>query len=104
MADQINAHTDQQQQQQQHEPGLMAGHAEYLKGVAESGIGTITGSQAWSSSGEQDKVHATSNLRAAAEARDPAKQGYGKVEEIAGRVLGCEGMKKEGIASARKGQ
>jgi uncharacterized protein YjbJ (UPF0337 family) len=38
-------------------------------------------------------------MRAAAENRDPARDGYGKVEEIAGKVTGCEGMAKEGAAS-----
>lgn len=71
---------------------------------SQSGIGAITGSQAWTSSGEQDKAHATSSMRAAAETRDPATQGYGKMEEMAGRAVGCEGMKREGAASARKNE
>ncbi|KAL2754820.1 hypothetical protein ACRALDRAFT_1071466 [Sodiomyces alcalophilus JCM 7366] len=101
MADQRNTNTNTNEQ---NKPGLWAGHAEYIKGMAESGIGAVTGSHAWTSSGEQDKAHAASNMRAAAEARDPATQGYGKAEELAGRAVGCEGMKKEGAASARKGE
>ncbi|KAK5658285.1 hypothetical protein OQA88_2260 [Cercophora sp. LCS_1] len=89
------------QGQNPNQPGLVAGHAEYIKGAAESTIGAITGSHAWTTSGEQDKAHAKASLQAAAEHRDPAKAGYGKVEEIAGKFTGCEGMKHEGAASKR---
>lgn len=41
-------------------------------------------------------------MRAATENRDPAASGYGKAEEVAGRLTGCEGMKKEGAASRNK--
>jgi uncharacterized protein YjbJ (UPF0337 family) len=41
-------------------------------------------------------------MRAAAETRDPARDGYGKVEEVAGRVTGCEGMAQEGAASKER--
>lgn len=40
-------------------------------------------------------------LQRAGEQRDNT-QGYGKVEEIAGKVTGCEGMKEEGAASQTK--
>lgn len=39
-------------------------------------------------------------MKAAAENRDPAAQGYGRAEELAGKAFGCEGMQKEGVASA----
>jgi len=39
-------------------------------------------------------------LKEAGEQRDP-HQGYGKAEEIAGKLSGCEGMQKEGAASKR---
>lgn len=65
-------------------------------------IGNITGSQAWKASGEQAKAHAVSDMKAASEGRDPSSQGYGKAEEIAGKAVGCEGMVKEGDASAKK--
>ncbi|KAL0943324.1 uncharacterized protein CTRU02_201210 [Colletotrichum truncatum] len=84
------------------QPGLVAGHAEYIKGAAEAVIGGVTGSHAWTSSGEQDKAHATSTMKAAGQQRDATSQGYGKVEETAGKVLGCDGMKKEGAASKRE--
>lgn len=35
-------------------------------------------------------------MKAASEARDAGTQGYGKAEEVAGKVVGCEGMVKEG--------
>lgn len=37
-------------------------------------------------------------MKKAGEQRDTS-QGYGKAEEIAGKVTGCEGMQKEGAAS-----
>jgi len=39
-------------------------------------------------------------MKAASEGRD-ATQGYGKVEEVAGKVTGCEGMQEEGAASKK---
>ena len=41
-------------------------------------------------------------MKSASEGRDPSKDGYGKAEELAGKVAGCEGMEKEGAASAKK--
>ncbi|KAK7989724.1 uncharacterized protein PG998_002484 [Apiospora kogelbergensis] len=82
------------------QPGLVAGHAEYVKGAAESTIGSATGSTAWQASGEQAKAHAVGVMKAASEGRD-ATQGYGKVEEVAGKVTGCEGMQEEGAASKK---
>lgn len=38
-------------------------------------------------------------MKAAAQQRDAASQGYGKIEVAAGRVAGCDGMKAEGAAS-----
>ncbi|RYP63480.1 hypothetical protein DL771_009273 [Monosporascus sp. 5C6A] len=83
------------------QPSLVGGHAEYVKGAAESAIGSVTGSQAWTSSGEQSKAHAVDTMKAAGEARDPATQGYGKAEQKLGEVTGCEGMAKEGVASKK---
>ena len=40
-------------------------------------------------------------MQKAGEHRD-ASQGYGKVEELAGKATGCGGMQKEGAASATK--
>lgn len=109
----------------QPQPSLIGGHAQYVKGVAEvspntksqcshrvaiqtvltatsqSTIGDVSGSHAWKSSGEQDKAAAMDTMKAAGEQRDES-QGYGKVEEVAGKVTGCEGMQKEGAASKQE--
>ena len=41
-------------------------------------------------------------MKAASAARDPQQQGMGKVEELAGKAVGCEGMEKEGAESKKK--
>jgi uncharacterized protein YjbJ (UPF0337 family) len=61
-------------------------------------IGDVSGSHAWKSSGEQDKAAAVDTMKKAGEMRDQS-QGYGKAEEVAGNLTGCEGMQKEGAAS-----
>lgn len=104
-------------QNRSQEPGLIASHAEYIKGAAvvrptihpspsshiltidQEAVGTVTGSQEWKHSGEQQKQHAIDDMKHASEHRDPNKDGFGKSEEIAGRLTGCEGMKKEGVES-----
>ncbi|OQO05144.1 hypothetical protein B0A48_08164 [Cryoendolithus antarcticus] len=68
------------------QPSLIGGHAQYVKGAAES-------------SAETDKNAGIEAMKSASANRDPAKDGYGKVEELAGRVAGCEGMEKEGAVS-----
>ncbi|KAK5996771.1 hypothetical protein PT974_02113 [Cladobotryum mycophilum] len=83
------------------QPGLIGGHVQYAKGAAESTIGAVTGSQAWTASGEQDKAAAQAAMKKAGEKRDPT-QGYGKAEEVAGNLTGCEGMQKEGAASKKE--
>lgn len=61
----------------------------------------MTGSQPWKTSGEQDKAAGIATMKKANEQRDPT-QGYGKIEEVAGNLAGCEGMQKEGAASAKR--
>ncbi|TEA19246.1 hypothetical protein C8034_v010338 [Colletotrichum sidae] len=90
------------QQNDSNQPGLVAGHAEYIKGAAEAAIGSVTGSHAWTSSGEQDKAHAASTMKVAGQQRDASTQGFGKVEESVGKAFGCEGMKEEGAASKKQ--
>lgn len=41
-------------------------------------------------------------MKAAGEQRDASTQGFGRAEEIAGKVAGCEGMQQEGAASQKK--
>lgn len=38
-------------------------------------------------------------MKAASANRDPQSQGFGKAEEIAGKMAGCEGMEEEGAKS-----
>ncbi|XDG01537.1 hypothetical protein ABKA04_001152 [Annulohypoxylon sp. FPYF3050] len=87
-------------QSNEQQPSLIGGHAEYIKGATESTIGSVTGSQAWTNSGEQAKAHAVDSMKAAGERRDPS-QGFGKVEQKLGQATGCEGMVKEGEASKK---
>ncbi|KAK3306507.1 uncharacterized protein B0T15DRAFT_527401 [Chaetomium strumarium] len=101
---QQQAHQQQQQQQQQQQNvGLWTGHAEWIKGAAESTIGSIIGAESWKTAGEQEKARARECMQAAAQQRDPTKAGYGRAEEIAGKLTGCEGMKHEGAASKTAG-
>lgn len=59
----------------------------------------MTGSAAWTDSGATDKQAGIEGMKAASANRDPATDGYGKAEEIAGKLTGCEGMEKEGAES-----
>ncbi|CBX92309.1 hypothetical protein LEMA_P050150.1 [Plenodomus lingam JN3] len=86
----------------QNQPGLVASHAQYVKGAAEETIGNVTGSEAWKSSGAQDKEHAIGDMKAASANRDPSTQGMGGLEEKAGNLVGCEGMQKEGAESKKE--
>ncbi|KAL7902759.1 hypothetical protein HDV63DRAFT_407577 [Trichoderma sp. SZMC 28014] len=80
---------------------LMGGHAQYLKGVGEAAVGSISGSKAWTDSGVHDKEAGLAAMKKAGEQRD-VNQGYGRAEEWAGKLTGCEGMQKEGFASAHQ--
>ncbi|KAG5973967.1 hypothetical protein E4U55_000162 [Claviceps digitariae] len=84
------------------QPGLVQGHVQYVKGVAEATIGNVTGSNPWKSSGEQDKAAGMSAMKEAGEKRDASAQGFGKAEELAGKLTGCDGMKQEGAQSVKK--
>ncbi|KAF7562661.1 hypothetical protein G7046_g1461 [Stylonectria norvegica] len=93
--------TNNSNNQQSTAPGLIGSHVQYVKGAAEATVGVLTGSQPWKASGEQDKAAGLANMKKAGEQRD-ATQGYGKFEEVAGKLTGCEGMEKEGAASVDK--
>lgn len=56
--------------QEQH-PGLIADHAQYIKGVTVNTIGNLSGSQEWSASGEETKHHAIEAMGEAGENRHP---------------------------------
>ncbi|KAL1306805.1 hypothetical protein AAFC00_005462 [Neodothiora populina] len=83
-------------------PSLIGGHAQYVKGAAESAIGNLTSSQAWQDSGAQDTKAGVDAMKTAGANRDASTQGFGKFEEVAGKVAGCEGMEREGGESAKK--
>ncbi|KXT06210.1 hypothetical protein AC578_1398 [Pseudocercospora eumusae] len=80
-------------------PSLIGGHAQYIKGQAEAGIGAVTGSEAWKDSGESDRQEGIDAMKAASANRDAKQSGFGKAEEIAGKAVGCEGMEREGEES-----
>lgn len=114
------------------QPSMVGGHAQYAKGYVESTIGNVTGNEQWKESGEKDMgegigamkvcslIHPQNTkhsqqekgtiLTTLQEARaqqqgEPAASGIGgKVEEVAGKVAGCEGMEKEGITRQEKAQ
>ncbi|KAK0263553.1 hypothetical protein B0A54_00911 [Friedmanniomyces endolithicus] len=88
--------------EQQQAPGLIAAHAQYVKGAAVEAIGNVTGAQAWTSSGEHDKSAGIDAMKQASANRDPATSGYGKVEEMAGKMTGREGMESEGAQSKKQ--
>ncbi|KAF2468651.1 uncharacterized protein BDR25DRAFT_230518, partial [Lindgomyces ingoldianus] len=77
---------------------LIAGHAQYVKGAVEARetIGRLTSSESWKSSGTQDKQDAVSTMQEAGKERDCASQRDRKVEAAVEKVVGCEGMEKEG--------
>merc|ERR1712000_694140 len=68
--------------------GLIGGHAQYVKGATEEGIGNVTGSEEWKDSGVKDKESGVNTLKMATEQRDPT-QGYGKAEELVGKATGA---------------
>ncbi|KAF2722727.1 hypothetical protein K431DRAFT_221497 [Polychaeton citri CBS 116435] len=80
-------------------PSLIGGHAQFVKGAAEGAVGSVTGSEAWKDSASTDKQEGVDAMKAASEARDSANSGFGKVEEVAGKAVGCEGMEEEGKES-----
>ena len=65
-------------------------------------IGAVTGSEEWKQSGQADKQAAVDGMKAASANRDPQQSGFGKVEETAGRMVGCEGMENEGAQSKQE--
>ncbi|KAL5375763.1 hypothetical protein DPSP01_010992 [Paraphaeosphaeria sporulosa] len=85
----------------QQQPGLVASHAQYVKGAAEEMVGQVTGLPTWKSSGQEDKTTAVDAMKKVSENRDPS-QGMGGIEEKAGNLVGCEGMQKEGAESKNK--
>ncbi|KAE8444713.1 hypothetical protein EG329_014273 [Mollisiaceae sp. DMI_Dod_QoI] len=95
---------------------MLSGHAQYAKGYVEETIGNVTGSKEWQESGKNDTTEGISEMKVwfsclptdnaglpfgpANQQRtgEPAASGIGgKIEEVAGKAAGCEGMEKEGL-------
>ena len=66
----------------------------------------MTGSEPWTSAGQSDKSAAVEEMRAAKEASGSQTQNptVGKVEELVGKGVGCEGMVEEGGKATTQGQ
>ncbi|KAH7131585.1 hypothetical protein B0J13DRAFT_562881 [Dactylonectria estremocensis] len=97
-----NSNNNQGRPQSTSQPGLISSHYQYAKGAAEATVGVLTNSQAWKASGEQDKAAGLAALKRVGEQRsEHPEQGYGKVEQMAGKIVGCEGMMREGDASIK---
>ncbi|GAB7338933.1 hypothetical protein MBLNU457_5611t1 [Dothideomycetes sp. NU457] len=88
------------------QPSLIGGHAQYVKGAVEGAIGSVTGAQAWTDSASTDKSAGIDAMKAASEQRGQQTQNptFGKVEQMAGSLTGCEGMEQEGANAANKQQ
>ncbi|CZT11171.1 uncharacterized protein RCO7_09906 [Rhynchosporium graminicola] len=86
-------------------PSIISGHAQYAKGYVEETIGNVTGSKEWQESGKKDAEAGIGEMKAANQQRtsEPAASGIGgRVEELAGKAAGCEGMEKEGAERQSK--
>merc|ERR1711964_133578 len=83
---------------------MIGGHAQYAKGYVEESVGNLTGSKEWQESGKKDAEAGIGEMKAANQNRtsEPAASGIGRVEELAGKAAGCEGMEKEGAERQAK--
>jgi len=78
---------------------MLSGHAQYAKGYAEETIGNVTGNQEWQDSGKKDAKAGIDEMKTAKQQSTltPAESSLGgKIEEAAGKAVGCEGMVDEG--------
>ncbi|MCJ1404112.1 hypothetical protein MMC11_007337 [Xylographa trunciseda] len=80
---------------------MLHGHAAYVAGAAKETIGNISGSEPWQTAGQNDKAAAVDEMRAAKEVSGSQTQNptVGRVEEMVGKGVGCEGMVEEGGAA-----
>jgi len=79
---------------------MLGGHIQYAKGVVEETIGKVTSSHPWQESGKQDTAAGIKEMKKAnaQNTSEPAQSDLGgKIEEVAGRAAGCEGMEREGL-------
>ncbi|MCJ1370965.1 hypothetical protein MMC20_002180 [Loxospora ochrophaea] len=75
---------------------MLHGHASYAAGAAKETIGSLSGSEPWTTSGQQDKQAGIDEMRAAKGGDTDRGPTVGKVEAMAGKAVGCEGMVEEG--------
>ncbi|KAG0652583.1 hypothetical protein D0Z07_0449 [Hyphodiscus hymeniophilus] len=78
---------------------MLNGHVQYAKGYAQEVIGNATGSQEWQESGKSATQAGIDEMKTANQQKisEPAASGFGgRVEELAGKAAGCEGMEAEG--------
>ncbi|KAF7552668.1 hypothetical protein G7Z17_g4185 [Cylindrodendrum hubeiense] len=91
------SNNNQEQPQATSQPGLIGSHYQYAKGAAEASLlppSTVP---------LQDKAAGLAALKRVGEKRSQeSEQGYGRVEQMAGKIVGCEGMMREGGASINK--
>ncbi|CAF0985907.1 unnamed protein product [Rotaria sordida] len=81
---------------------VLGGHAQYVKGAAETAIGNVTGSQAWKDSGAHDKQEATEKMRAANQGTSECPVISDTTEKKIGNMVGCEGMVRNAQEKERK--
>ncbi|KAH7355329.1 hypothetical protein BKA65DRAFT_425492 [Rhexocercosporidium sp. MPI-PUGE-AT-0058] len=84
---------------------MIGGHAQYAKGYVEETVGNLIGSKEWQESGKTDAEAGIGEMKAANQQRtsEPAASRIGsRVEELAGKAAGCEGMEKEGVGRQSK--
>ncbi|KAL7750415.1 hypothetical protein RI367_004189 [Sorochytrium milnesiophthora] len=109
------------QQSASAEPSLIHGHVQYVKGVVESAVGSVTGSQAWKESGDADCRQAVAEMNTA-DGRDAndrqsryataesthssgtALKVEGQLEKVAGTATFCGGMKRVGDEKIHEGE
>ncbi|RPA91615.1 hypothetical protein L873DRAFT_1640065, partial [Choiromyces venosus 120613-1] len=95
-------------------PSQVRGHARWIKGAMNEMVGKISGSESWKTSGQRDQVAAIEEMRAAkaegdtklrCEERSPTMlQMEGKMEGIAGMIVGCQGMRERGVQKCEAGK
>jgi len=78
---------------------LLSGHAQYAKGYVEETIGNVTRNKEWQDSGKNDAKAGIDEMKTASQQNNstPTQSGLGgKIEEVAGKAVGCDGMAEEG--------
>lgn len=100
--------------QQKYALSLACSHQDEIKDITETIQGLVSGganlaganemAATWNNSSESDKKDGIDAMKAATSQRDPQQHGLGKVEQLAGKAVGCEGMEQEGSATTNNKQ